>query len=312
MKGKNFMRRKFDRVFKSVMQSMTRRRALNDPRKCQLPALLLFACLAAQQAPSVQAAAFEQDFENPGKGWNYSTIYWNFVVPNPPPPAVLSDPSGNQFMRLAYNEVTDQVNGIAFDPFTGDVGQIDVSFDFRMGGGNPNDDPFGGGDGMGVVLLNTTQQPYFGTPGIVPWPWSDTPDWGSPEEPNVEGSIGVGLDTWPNTDIGDPGNNHVSLHFNGTRIKAVEIDPAQLHLEDNAWHSAVLKVDFVTGSVQFTIDGTTYFNEVLFGLSPCVRLRPAFYARTGGAFNDHDLVNVRAETGAEGLPSVFVDENFDT
>jgi hypothetical protein len=133
-----------------------------------------------------------------------------------------------------------------------------------------------------------------------------------PEEPNVEGSIGVGLDTWPNFDIGDPDNNHVSLHFNGTPIKAVGIDPADLNLEDNAWHSAVLKVDLVTGSVQFSIDGTTYIDEVLFGLSPCVQLRPAFYARTGGAYNDHDLDNIRAETRAEGLPPTFLDESFDT
>ena len=142
-------------------------------------------------------------------------------------------------MRLAYNQVTDQVNGIAFDTFTAEVGQIELSFDFRMGGGNPSGDPFDGADGMGLVLLNTTEQPYFGTPG-VPWPWSNTPDSGLPEEPNVEGSIGVALDTWQNTDIGDPGNNHVSLHFNGTRLKALEIDPAELNLEDNAWHSAVL------------------------------------------------------------------------
>ena len=48
--------------------------------------------------------------------------------------------------------------------------------------------------------------------------------------------------------------------------------------------------------MQFSIDGTTYIDEVMFGLSPCVRLRPAFYARTGGAFNDHDLDNLHAET----------------
>jgi len=260
-----------------------------------VPTLLLFACAAAHCAPSVQAVAFEQDFEKPGAGSSYSTVYWNCCVANPPPPAVLSDPSGNHFMRLAYNQVTDQVNGIAFDTFTAEVGQIELSFDFRMGGGNPSGDPFDGADGMGLVLLNTTEQPYFGTPG-VPWPWSNTPDSGLPEEPNVEGSIGVGLDTWQNTDIGDPGNNHVSLHFNGTRLKAVEIDPAELNLEDNAWHSAVLKVNLVTGSVQFSIDGTTYIDAVLFGVSPCVRLRPAFYARTGGAYNDHDLDNIRVYT----------------
>ena len=32
----------------------------------------------------------------------------------------------------------------------------------------------------------------------------------------------------PDLDIGDPDNNHVSLHFNGSRIKTVGIDPAEL------------------------------------------------------------------------------------
>jgi hypothetical protein len=112
----------------------------------------MFASIAAQHAPPVQAVVLEQDFEEAGAGWGYSILYWNCCLPDPPIPAVLSEPSGNQFMRLAFNEVTDQVDGIAFDTFTGDVGQIELSFDFRMGGGNPTGDPWAGADGIGVVL----------------------------------------------------------------------------------------------------------------------------------------------------------------
>ena len=161
-----------------------------------------------------------------------------------------------------------------------------ASFDFRVTPGA------GQADGMSVAFLNTAT---YGTNGLAP---------GMSEEPNLTGSIGIGIDVYNNAEVN---NNHVSLHYGS--IVGAPVTPS-FDLSNGRFHRAQIIIRFRGGRALVTMRvtpdvhlgagaGVTLFEDaVINGLNP-YEMRLAFGARTGGENAAHDVDNVSVQYSSE-------------
>jgi len=161
-----------------------------------------------------------------------------------------------------------------------------ASFDFRVTPGA------GQADGMSVAFLNTGT---YGTNGAAP---------GMSEEPNLTGSIGIGIDVYNNAEVN---NNHVSLHYGS--IVGAPVTPS-FDLSNGRFHRAQIIIRFRSGRALVTMRVTPDINEgsgagvtlfedaVINGVNP-YEMRLAFGARTGGENAAHDVDNVSVQYSSE-------------
>jgi hypothetical protein len=182
-------------------------------------------------------------------------------------------------------EVNSQNNQAAFPQVvTGPYDQLKIDFDFRFSPGQNS-----GADGIGFAYVDSTA---YGTSGPVA---------SFSEEPNLANAFGVGFDTFNNTDLGDGGENTVSLHYNGAVVTSVPIDGGPLgSFENNKVHHASITVIPAPGGSNVNVSVTRLednvtvnpINMFVAGLSQFDG-RGAFNARTGGANAVQDIDNVQ-------------------
>jgi hypothetical protein len=183
-------------------------------------------------------------------------------------------------LRLAYGDVVNH-NSIAFDRSTpGAFDQVVADFDFRITPGT------GRADGLGFALLNTAN---YGNSGAQAPP-------NAAEEPNFLGSLGVGFDVYPHP--GEPSDNHVSIHYNGALVRALDARPA-LDLAIGQWiHARIIMrpgggySDVSVILSQCGLAPVTLVDQLKVpGLTP-YEGRAYIAARSGGYAADHDVDNV--------------------
>ncbi len=181
-----------------------------------------------------------------------------------------------------------------------------LRFNFR--GLNENDNR---ADGMSFLLVPTD---VYGETGAT------TIDFGPHEEANLTGAFGLSFDSYnPGTDPADdlenltvPTGNHVSVHFDGLKLSQTNFaledwdfvtdDPAVWHRTDvaiNGDNVEIVITDGVDGSQHIAFDG------VIEGLSEIGTIRPAFAARTGGAYDNYEIDNFFLATEPFGLPGDY-------
>lgn len=201
--------------------------------------------------------------------------------------------SDGGFLRVIQDNINGQFNTVAFDRTdVGAFGTTVIDFDFRFydpPGGNP------AADGMSLLLIPTSIYGASG-PGAQGF---------TAEEPNVGGTFAIGLDIW-NPSV----QNDVSVHWNGTEVSNVTLDPNQIDL-DNAtvnvptFHHARVEINqlnplqsHVLFQVQSDIGEVngpsgpviTAFDGLV-GMTPYEN-RVQFAARTGGANMSGDVDNL--------------------
>jgi WD40 repeat protein len=241
-----------------------------------------------------QANAFdriENDFDTPGVGTPYLTTAHS---PPPAPTAALVNggPSGEgKALRLAYAlpSARPQQNSLIFDPQEVEpAAQVVADFDFRIRPGT------GRADGFGFALLNTAHYPLTGT--VPPGP----PNFAA-EEPDFAGSLGIGFDIYRSIlpDHKELNANHLSIHFNGTRLAEVDAGPA-IDLAIGEWVHARMILHTGNGQAAVTVQlsqcgrapVTVIEHFPIPGLTP-YQSRLYLAARSGGLNADYDFDNVR-------------------
>ena len=158
-------------------------------------------------------------------------------------------------------------------------------------------------DGMSFLLVPTELYDETG---------ADLIDFGPHEEPNLAGALGLGFDTFNNdaADQDEPEEmpdvgNHISVHFDGEKLAQINLDISEFDLvtdDPDVWHTAEV---FVSGD-QLTVvltngaDGEVVvaFDESVNGLDQIGVVRPAFAARTGGAFDNYEIDNFTYNDGS--------------
>jgi hypothetical protein len=247
----------------------------------KLVAVIILGALYGLGGLGLATASTIQDFDNPGTAYLLTNFY------GPAASVQSGGPTGN-YLRLAYANSGNTLNTVAFDRTdTGKPQQIVANFDFRMGEGSR-------ADGIGFALLNTT---VYGTSGAGP---------GISEEVNLTKSLGIGFDTYDNSEVG--GNNHLSLHWNGALLSNFALNPStQLDLGNDLFNHAQVVVDFLSKEVTVTLtpNGGTAFTPIdhyFIADLASYDSRVAFGARTGGATNNHDLDNINVQFNAVPLP----------
>ncbi len=212
-----------------------------------------------------------------------------------------------------------QGNSIAFDKTSDTADQIDATFKFRI------DDSGNNADGMSFLLLSADT---YGDNGPL--------EAGFSEEPNLEGALGIGFDTFDNDEEGDETRvdpidedgcgdigacldrraNHISLHWDGAEVvPAHRIDPAELDLVNNEWNDVTVLATEVEGGMNVSVivtDGSDGSVHVVFNdeFVPDAAFpngaRAAFGGRTGGAASVQSIDDVLISwTGGGGLPFDF-------
>jgi hypothetical protein len=230
-----------------------------------------------------------------------------------PGPTIARDEEGAG-VHPARLQLTQEVPGTRnyafFDKTSDDTSRIDATFDFRIKNVTNLS-----ADGMAFVLGDTA---VYGDQGeFVPGsrPWFEA------EEPNLMGGLGIGFDTFDNDEEGefdptgcggdgtceDSRANHVSLHWDGERLgDIVLIDRDELDLVGDEWHQAHVLVEqgdegmVVSVTIRDGVDGSVH--EVMSDvLVPNAQFpgaaRAAFGARTGDAFDIHEIDNVLIRFG---------------
>jgi hypothetical protein len=212
------------------------------------------------------------------------------------------------FMRIA-SQTGGQNNIVAFDKTADALGDsIKVDFDFRIFDENGIG---GNADGMSVMIADTATHgdtgPLVGFSGVS-------------EEPNLAGTLGVAFDTFDNGAPGDLTANHVSLHWNGAAVLVQELDPTEFDLRSADFDHASLRVDLVAGGANITLDLldatdgliTSVFNEYFVpDVTFAGSARVAFAARTGGAFDHHDIDNLKVNWDFVDVPNTPGDTDGD-
>jgi hypothetical protein len=205
-----------------------------------------------------------------------------------PPPTLINESTVGQFMRLAGTTVPSH-GTIAMDRSNpGAFPDVLSTFRIRMTSQK------GRADGMGMALLNTA---VFGTKGAVCPSWAP---WAA-EQPNFPQSLGIGFDIYKNSDLGDLNNNHIGIHFDGTRVYQVDAGP--IDLASGQWITVVVRVRATdTSSSQVTVtlvpsDGVPVASKT-YGPFPVTGLVPYesrlwFGGRSGGESAWQDLDDVR-------------------
>jgi hypothetical protein len=237
----------------------------------------LLGCLGALGPPAHGVTV--QSFDAPG------TAFTPSMLNNDPPPALLAGPSGNLLRLAASGPAVPIHNTIAFrrsdpGPFCG----MNAQFDLRLTPG------VGRADGLGFALLDTS---IHRTEGAVT---VEGPLFAA-EEPNFLRSLGVGFDIHQGVAVGDPDNNHVSVHWNGVRLAQVGAGAIDLASGQFVHVEIVLAVGSPsTVTVRLTPSGsptpTTIVNQLAVAGLAAYESRVWFGARSGGQTADHDLDNV--------------------
>jgi hypothetical protein len=202
-----------------------------------------------------------------------------------PPPSITTTGGWNGGYINLTQEVNSQNNQAAFPQVvTGSYEQLKIGFDFRISAGQG-----GGADGIGLVYAESTAHGATG------------PTASFSEEANLANSFGVGFDTFNNADLGDGGENTVSLHWNGAAVASTSIDGSALGTFENGQvHHATVWVTPVGGGSNVSVeikrlsDNVTinpYSNTFVAGVGTYDG-RMVFNARTGGANSAQDIDNI--------------------
>jgi hypothetical protein len=225
------------------------------------------ALVALTVCGSARAAHIELTQYGPAPGPAFVGGGWDGAYLN------LTQPENSLNNQAAFPEVV-----------AGPYQKLMVDFDFRISAGNG-----GGADGVGFVYAESS---LHNTHGPVP---------SFSEEANLAGSLGVGFDTFNNTDLGDGGENSVSLHFNGAVLGNFVIDGSAIPTFENSEvnHAKITVVPGVGGSnVSVAVTNQTSGNTInpftdffVPGLT-AYDGRMVFNARTGGANSQQDIDNV--------------------
>ncbi|MEF8723661.1 MAG: CARDB domain-containing protein [Candidatus Accumulibacter delftensis] len=224
-----------------------------------------------------------QDFDADGLPWVAASFS------NSAPVVIPGGPSGN-FLRLlpgsvtGYNTIAFNNAGVGVIPAT-----VSVDFDFRIGKVSNQ------GDGIGFAWLNAD---VWGISGPAP-------QFG--EEVNLAGSFGVGFDPVNNGELSD---NHVSLHFNGSKL--AEFNLPGFRLDSGDFQHARVVIAAVTGGSKVSVYLTpnagsevAVVEDYFISGMQAYDGRMAFGARNGGWRADNDLDNIRVAVvagTAETLP----------
>ena len=231
---------------------------------------------------------------------------WNKSGAAPSLVQVGGEASTEGYLRIA-EESGSVANVVAFD-YDGSEATADTvaTFNFR-GLTSPGSNR---ADGMAFLLVPTELYDDTG---------ADLIDFGPHEEPNLAGALGVGFDTFNNDGAdqdapeGNPNvGNHISIHYDGEKLAQfdLDIDDFDLVTEDaDVWHTAEV---FVSGD-QLTVvltngddDSTVVvFDEAIDGLDQLGVVRPAFAARTGGAFDNYEVDNFTYNDGSVTKPGDY-------
>ncbi len=183
-------------------------------------------------------------------------------------------------MRLIHNNVNGNANAMGFDraPDGGVSESAILTFDFRAEGG-PSP-----ADGFSMMMLPTNN---YGKAGASPT---------AGEEPNLANTFAVGFDF-------HPGENEVSLHWNGGLVQDFDIAPGVIDLDSGDFHQAEVIMRQVAGGSNVTVNlipdvhGTpgTPVNVVtdrfIAGMLP-YDYRAGFAGRTGGLNMSVELDNI--------------------
>jgi hypothetical protein len=177
---------------------------------------------------------------------------------------------------------------------------FETTFQFRITEpGGIEDDPLGA-DGLAFVVQNYSVTALGAAGGGIGYD-------------GIPNSLAVEFDTWPNFDLGDPDNNHVSIQTRGTAPNSVAHQfslgstSAIPNLSDGQVHTATIR--YTPGTLQVSVDGSEVLS-VAVNLAELLTLDGGrafvgFTAGTGAAWENHDIlswsfVNVSSgPTGAE-------------
>ena len=248
-------------------------RRRRSPARCA--AFVAVAAMALATASATLAETVDT-FDAPG------TPRTDVQLGSDPGPTIIGggwDTSGPNVMRIT-DAVGDQNNQIGYDlSDPGTFPTISANFEYRATRDGT------GADGIGVVLLNTTDHGTSGTIANFP-----------AEAPEVAGSIGVGIDIYHNTDDpNDPNNNHVSLHYPGFTPRVEDVTPLGIDLADGIDHAVRIDVEEVAGGtdVSMWIDTIDIFDgPVLIPGVTAYESRLLMAGRTGGAIATIELDNI--------------------
>lgn len=283
--------------------------------------LLGLAC--ASLLAALLGADTVQDFDVEGQGTPFTSL---ILVPEPAP-GVMRIPGGptggGSLLRMAFGD-PDEIpeycalnpaecpetcpgnsedcpllpnqNSITFDlSRPGAWNVVIADFDLRL------EPAFGRADGFGFALLNTDPAfPYGATEPVgVEGPLF------AAEEPNFQGSLGIGFDihqAGTQSGVGaDLNNNHVSIHFNGVEQGEFDATPV-VDLGGGQWVHVrvILRPGFGFSDVSVILTPCSGDPVLLIdrfripGFTP-YEGRVHFAARSGGESAEHDLDNVRVQ-----------------
>jgi len=211
------------------------------------------------------------------------------------------------YLRLVHDSVNTCRNSIAFDHTGPSLSHTRrIAFDFRMASAG------WAADGWSLILPPTATRGLRGG-GVDPQATG-----GNFEEPNVPGALAVGFDLHPE----DTGANDVSLHWNGSEVTNVTVDPGRFDLNNAVWNRGEVTMTHVpSGTVVSVVlypdvDGAGGTNitpiDAVFvpGLVPYEH-RVQFGARTGGRYMDLDLDNITGEPVPFALSADHTAQDFE-
>jgi hypothetical protein len=179
--------------------------------------------------------------------------------------------STNSWVQLTAPS-TDQA-GTAFQTSaTVDAANVTIDFAFYVSGGS-------GADGISLTALDASRMTTFvgGAGGGIGY--QGLPGWS------------VEVDTYHNGEADPTTEDHVSVHIDGNYLSPIAW-AALPEMEDGAWHQMSVTVSGTTMTV--LIDGTTYLNQTISGLSSFAAY-VGFTGATGSLTNYHLIDALQVE-----------------
>ena len=240
---------------------------------------------------SVPSSAMVQDFDSLG-----TTPFVGTQGNVGPGPLVAGGGPTDNFLRLVNDGVNSQANAVAFDRIAdaGAFSTITADFDFRATSVGA------AADGFSMILLPTDT---YGTSG------QGTLSGFAAEEPNVPGALAIGFDLHPAGSVND-----VSVHYNGSQVENVTVNPALIDLDIGQFHNAHVAITPLANGSMVKVDLTpdvhgtpgapvTAFD--VFVPTAGYENRVEFAARTGGLNVGIDLDNINVQySNPVSLPTV--------
>jgi hypothetical protein len=175
---------------------------------------------------------------------------------------------------LQLTPATADTVGTAFElssPFDADY--VDIEFLFYIGGGT-------GADGISLTALDTSRASTFlGGTGCGIGYGGDASCTAGPALPGWS----IEVDTYQNSEAGDPAADHVAFTFDGD-VDGPEVVVDLPEMEDTGWHT--MHVTVLEPRVTVTIDGTTWIDGDYPG-NYAFTAYVGFTAGTGSLTNEH-------------------------